>query len=90
MKLTGKLKQEVDKIDTKEGKRDAIRKAGKKLTDDELEQISGGCEEDYSLGYYYIIFYDPYEKVGPFDTMGQADDYLRGISGRHFDIIVDF
>ena len=43
MKLTGNLKKEVDNIDTKEGKKEAIRKAGMLVTDDELEQVSGGC-----------------------------------------------
>ncbi len=33
---------EVDNIDTKEGKRDAIRKAGMLLDDDEPEKVSGG------------------------------------------------
>ena len=42
MKLIGNLKKTVDEIDTKEGKRDAIKKAGMMLTDDELEQVSGG------------------------------------------------
>ena len=31
MKLTGRLKQEVDNIETKEGKKDAIKKAGMML-----------------------------------------------------------
>ncbi len=42
MKLIGNLKKTVDEIDTKEGKRDAIKKAGMMLTDDELEMVSGG------------------------------------------------
>ncbi len=42
MKLIGNLKKTVDEIDTKEGKKDAIKKAGMMLTDDELEQVSGG------------------------------------------------
>ena len=42
MKLIGNLKKTVDEIDTMEGKKEAIRKAGMALTDDELEQISGG------------------------------------------------
>ena len=40
MKLIGKLKREVDSIGTKEGKRDAIKKAGMMLTDDELDMVS--------------------------------------------------
>ncbi len=42
MRLTGRLKKEVESIGTKEGKREAIRKAGMLLTDDELDGISGG------------------------------------------------
>ena len=42
MKLIRNLKKTVDEIDTKEGKRDAIKKAGMMLTDDELEMVSGG------------------------------------------------
>ena len=39
---------------------------------------------------YYIVLQTPYEKVGPFDTMGQADAFLSGISGRPYEIEVDF
>ena len=42
MKLIGNLKKTVDKIDTKEGKRNAIKKAGMMLSDDELEMVAGG------------------------------------------------
>ena len=42
MELTGKLKDNVSKARTKEEARDAIRKAGMLLTDEELEQIAGG------------------------------------------------
>ena len=42
MKLTGKLKAQVDNAPTKEEKRDAIKKAGMLLTDDELDKVSGG------------------------------------------------
>ena len=42
MKLTGKLKTQVDNAPTKEEKRDAIKKAGMLLSDDELDQVSGG------------------------------------------------
>ena len=55
-----------------------------------LKSISGGCEEGYAIGYYYIVLQTPYEKVGPFDTMGQADAFLSGISGRPYEIEVDF
>ena len=42
MKLIGNLKKTVDEIDTKDGKRDAIRKAGMLLSDNELEMVAGG------------------------------------------------
>ena len=42
MELTGRLKEEVDNIDTKDGKRDAIRKTGMLLSDNELEMVAGG------------------------------------------------
>ena len=42
MKLTGKLKTQVDNAPTKEEKRDAIKQAGMLLTDDELDQVAGG------------------------------------------------
>ena len=45
MELIGKLKKEVDGIDTKEGKREAIRRAGMLLSDGELEAVSGGFLE---------------------------------------------
>ena len=42
MKLWGNLKKEVDNISTKEGKKEAIKKAGMLLNDGELEQVTGG------------------------------------------------
>ena len=42
MKLTGKLKTQVESAATKEEKREAIKQAGMLLTDDELDQVSGG------------------------------------------------
>ncbi len=42
MKLTGNLKKEVENAQMKEEARDAIKKAGMLLDDDELEQVSGG------------------------------------------------
>ena len=59
------------------------------LNDEQLNHVSGGQEECNVLGHYYIVFQDPYEKVGPFETMGQADAYLSGISGRPYEIVVD-
>ena len=42
MKLTGKLKNQVEKAETREAAREAIAKAGMLLTDDKLDQVSGG------------------------------------------------
>lgn len=42
MKLIGKLKEMVDKAETKEEKKELIEKAGVQLTDDELEKVAGG------------------------------------------------
>ena len=42
MKLTGKLKETVAKAENKEQAREAIKKAGMILDDDELEMVSGG------------------------------------------------
>lgn len=42
MKLTGELKDKVDKADTIEEKKDIIAQAGIELTDDELEKVAGG------------------------------------------------
>lgn len=42
MELTGKLKEEVEKAETKEEKKRLIEDAGMELTDEELEQVAGG------------------------------------------------
>ena len=57
MKLIGRLKKEVDGIGTKEGRRDAIKRAGMLLTDDELDMVSGGTGDDDS-GYIHDDIYD--------------------------------
>ena len=42
MKLTGKLKEDVEKAENKEQAKELIAEAGMLLDDDELEQVSGG------------------------------------------------
>ena len=42
MKLTGIIKDKVDKVETMEYKKDIIAEAGMELSDDELENVSGG------------------------------------------------
>ena len=44
MELIGKLKQKAENAAGKEEVRELIEEAGVKLTDEELEQVSGGCE----------------------------------------------
>ena len=43
-KLIGELKQKVENAADREEARELIEEAGVKLTDEELEQVSGGCE----------------------------------------------
>ena len=42
MKLTGNLKTQVEKAETREAVRETIANAGMLLNDDELDQVSGG------------------------------------------------
>ena len=44
MELIGELKQKVENAADREEVRELIEEAGVKLTDEELEQVSGGCE----------------------------------------------
>ncbi len=42
MKTTGKLKEDIEKAGNREQAKEIIKDSGKKLSDDELEQVSGG------------------------------------------------
>ena len=42
MKLTGELKEKVEKTETMEEAKKVIEEAGMELTDDELNQVAGG------------------------------------------------
>ena len=72
MKLTGKLKNQVESAPTKEEKREAIKQAGMLLSDDELDQVSGGYEgypwniEEYSGDWYSTGFKCPYNPGCPY------------------------
>ena len=44
MKLTGKLKDQVEKAETKDEKKSLIENAGMLLNDDELEMVAGGVD----------------------------------------------
>jgi len=43
MKLTGKLKDKVEAVETREEKKAIIAEAGIELTDEELEGVAGGA-----------------------------------------------
>ena len=49
MKLTGELKEKVEKTETKEEAKKAIEDAGIILNDAELEQVSGGLVTNVRL-----------------------------------------
>ncbi|MCR5649655.1 MAG: hypothetical protein K6F86_00560 [Lachnospiraceae bacterium] len=46
MKLTGNLKRQVENESTKEGRKKLIEKAGMKLTDEELDKVAGGWQDN--------------------------------------------
>jgi bacteriocin-like protein len=58
MKLTGDLKKKADQVQTKEEAKEAIKKAGELLTDDELEQVSGGEEYFFPSGGSWVWRYE--------------------------------
>ena len=43
MKLTGKLKDKVESVESKEEKKAIIAEAGMELTDEELDGVTGGA-----------------------------------------------
>ena len=47
MKLTGKLKEKVEQTETKEQAKELIADAGMELTDEEVDQVSGGDGQSY-------------------------------------------
>ena len=46
MKLVGKLKDKVEKAETKEQAKELIANAGMELTDEEMDKVSGGITEE--------------------------------------------
>lgn len=66
MKLTGELKDKVDKTESMEEKKDIIAEAGMELTDDELDMVAGGFAEGGDI-------------CGAFDTAVQRfEDLIDG------------
>ena len=49
MKLTGDLKNQVEKAESKDEKKSLIENAGMELTDDELKNVCGGSEIHYGM-----------------------------------------
>ena len=43
MKLTGDLKKQVEKAESKAEKKKLIEEAGMELTDEEMDQVAGGA-----------------------------------------------
>ncbi|MCR4655897.1 MAG: hypothetical protein K5770_06690, partial [Lachnospiraceae bacterium] len=54
MKLTGDLKSKVDNAKNKEEAKGIIEEAGMKLTDEEVETVSGGYREGDGRGGFYL------------------------------------
>ena len=62
MKLTDKLKTQVESSAAKEEKKDAIKQTDMLLSNDELDLISGGKQEDFHKKYCLLHgWYDSYE-----------------------------
>ena len=57
MELSGDLKKQVEQAETKEEKKKLIENAGMKLTDEELDQVSGGLFSNRVLtqDYYDMV-----------------------------------
>ncbi len=53
MKLIGDLKEDVEKAKSLQEAKEIIKKAGMELTDDEMENISGGAYARYPIKNYY-------------------------------------
>ena len=46
MKLVGKLKEKVNKAETKEQAKELIANAGMELTDEEMDKVGGGLSDE--------------------------------------------
>jgi len=52
MKLTGELKEQVEKTDNRDEKKRLIEEAGMELTDEEMDIVSGGESVDPLRTFY--------------------------------------
>ena len=59
MKLTGDLKKQVEKAESKDEKKSLIENAGMELTDEEMNQVSGGTK-GITLTYHTYVS-SPYD-----------------------------
>ena len=50
MKLIGNLKKQVEKAKSRDEAKDLIKSAGMMLTDDELEMVAGGIDDNNIIG----------------------------------------
>ena len=69
MKLIGKLKEKVDKAETREEKKKIIEEAGVALTDEELDKVAGGNESPFHPPVTEDD--DPWDRRKPFHFFGE-------------------
>ena len=55
MKLTGKLKENVEKAENREKAKELIAEAGMELTDEEMDQVAGGGEQHVVCSRYRFL-----------------------------------
>ena len=91
MKLTGNLKKQVEKAETKDEKKSLIENAGILLNDDELEMVSGGvggaskyCVEGYSETMkgnvkWYVSTYE--DAVRLCEKLGMGTECIKEVKG---------
>ncbi len=73
MKLTGKLKDKVDKAETKEEAKELIAQAGMELTDEELDSVAGGL----AANHHVIKMYGETDRL----LAGGNDQHLLWLNG---------
>ena len=76
MKLTGKLKENVEKAETKEQAKELIANAGMELTDEEMDKVSGGLASDV----FIEMETDPTKESTP------QDEYVQTLRQQRTDI----
>ncbi len=82
MKLTGTLKENVEKAESTEQAKELIAQAGMELTDDEMQKVSGGTSN--SPIRHHFCEDCLYEWDGP------EDEYLCPRCGREWTYVTDY